>query len=251
MVTLVKSLIAVPDLHYPHADDELVEKVLSLIQMEKFDIIVQLGDVLDFEKLSRFKYDPSKAKSIMVEIAKGRNFFVQARHMAPNSRIIMKCGNHDERLVNFLMDKAPVLLELEDLNVPTLLQLDKSRVEFYDTDEELIIDGLCITHGWHVRAKAGYSAHGALDNCDYRWGISGHTHRAAQVTRFGRTWIESGHLGSKNPKDFKYNKDKRPDWQQAFTVGYLFENSETGERWWDLKLINVYNGTIHFNGRVF
>lgn len=251
MVTLVKSLIAIPDLHYPHADEELVEKVASLIQLEKFDIIVQLGDVLDFEKLSRFKYDPVKAKSIMVEINKGRNFFAMLRKQNPHARIVMKCGNHDERLVNFLMDKAPVLLELEDLDVPTLLQLDKSRVEFYNTEDELLIDGLCITHGWHVRAKAGYSAHGALDICEHKWGISGHTHRAAQVTRFGRTWVESGHMGSKNPKDFKYNKDKRPDWQQAFTVAYLFEDSDTGERWWDLRLVPVNKGSFYYNGRIY
>lgn len=251
MVTLLKSLIAFGDTHFPHEDEVLIDKIHGLTKKQKFDYIIHVGDVFDFQKLGRFRFDPQNTDHLMIEINRGRQFFQTLRKNNPKSRIVIKCGNHDIRLINHIMEKAPYLLELDILSLESVLGLDALKVEFYNEEDPLVLEGdLQITHGWYARAKSGNTGHGHLEASPHRYGICGHTHKAAYISRFGRVWVETGMLGDVQ-KTHHYLKDKPADAAQAFTVGYLLHNDETDETYWNLQLVPVNKGTFIYNGSVY
>lgn len=245
---MIYKALFIPDTHYPIQDNVIIDKLLDqVIPRERPNLIVHLGDLLDFALISRFTTDPRRAIGVGQEIGYAREFFSRLRKKAPRARIIFKEGNHEERLPKFLKSKAAELLGLSELELPELFHCKKNKVEYFDANTTCQIGNLLITHGWHVRGKAGYSAMGALECTDKVCGISGHTHRTAKVSKYNRWWIECGHIGSADPNKWEYMKDKPTDWQRSFAFGYMMEDGT-----WDLNPIWIDNkGEFILNGRQY
>lgn len=244
---ILHKILFIPDTHYPIQDENLVSKILEeVIPREKPSLIVHLGDLVDFKIISRFVNDPRKVVSLQDELELARNFFTRLRKKAPKARIIFKEGNHEERWLTYLKTRARELLGVSELSLNQLFKCKENKVEYYDAHTTLVLDGkLRITHGWYERTQAGYSAMGSLLDTDGVCGISGHTHKLAKVSRGDRWWIESGHIGQRNPDIWEYLKDKPANWQQGFSFGYQYDNGE-----YDINPIWVDSkGNFSLNGR--
>lgn len=117
------------DNHIPYHDRLLMELFIDYGKSVKPDTIVLGGDVIDFYKLSSFCKDPRK-KSIKSEIAETREFLARLRNEFPNTRIIYKEGNHEKRLMTYLFNNSPELVEVLDNAIPTMLHLKDYDIEY-------------------------------------------------------------------------------------------------------------------------
>lgn len=134
------------DTHLPFHDRHAIDLFISLAKKQGVVGIILNGDILDFHSLSRWDKRPD-AHRYADEVKLGREFVRWLRWNLPKARIIYRDGNHEERLLTYLIRKAPELFELDVLNISSLLKFDESGVE-YVTDRRLIRLGhLHVIHG--------------------------------------------------------------------------------------------------------
>jgi len=100
------------------------------------------------------------------------------------------------------------------LKIPTLLELDKHKIEYRDT---FTYNGFLFKHGDITRKFSGYTSRGEFER-ENTSGVSGHTHRLGAyytTKRSGRyIWVESGCLCSLSP-DYIQGV---PDWQHGISL---------------------------------
>lgn len=245
---IISTMLVMPDMHYPFADHTLVKKIVNLHEKKKFNLITFLGDLLENETFSRYERDPRNQHSLEEAIEMVQDLFSAFRKVSKKTRIIVKWGNHDERMVKYAVKNAPELVKANALKyLPELLGLGDYDIESYGYNEKLNLDGLKITHGTLVRELSGYSAHAEIRKAGVCSGISGHTHRLGFVTHRGRSWLECGHLCTTDTSKFIYLADGEADWQQGFAIGRLGQFTN-GERKWFMQPIEVVNGCFVVDG---
>lgn len=105
--------LVLADIHIPYHDDLALACVYDFIdqQQGKIDTVVILGDLIDNYQVSRFSKDPTR-KDIKTEIKQVKQFLTDLRQRLPNTRIIYKQGNHQERLQKYIWESAPKLSNL-------------------------------------------------------------------------------------------------------------------------------------------
>ncbi len=138
------------DTHFPFHDKKTIE--LAIKEALKFKVkgVLLNGDLLDFHQLSRFDKTPDDPRYTS-EIEVGIKFLAWIRYKLPKARIVWKDGNHEERLVSYIINKAPALFGLKALSIPGLLEFDDFGVE-YISDKRVIKAGrLHIVHGHEYR----------------------------------------------------------------------------------------------------
>ena len=235
----------VPDIHYPYHDPAAVAAAERVLRHYKPDLIVLLGDVVDFYELSDFDKNPNREKRLQDELNQADDFFFRLRRDHPTAAIWYKEGNHEKRLQRYLWKYAKGLSSLTCLETSNLLRLPKHDIRFFTTKEKLRFGGAIITHGDRVRQKSGYTAHSMLWDRKMS-GISGHTHRFADVSisADGGTWrwIEAGCLCRLDPE---YVDDKIPDWQQGMVLGTYSARRDR----LDFTMVRVLEGEAYFDGK--
>jgi hypothetical protein len=186
------------DQHCPHHDPGLHEAACQWLRRNKPARGVLLGDLLDFDAVSRHRANPEWATSMQqcidsaYAVLRG---FVQA---SPGTRWQMVSGNHEDRLRNAIIDQLRGVYGLaratdEDeprgdavLSVKHLLRLDELGVEWVGGEGEYahqqikVSPHLAARHGWIVRKGSGTSARATLEHLGYSC-VIGHTHRQSQV----------------------------------------------------------------------
>lgn len=231
--TILDEFFAIPDVHKPIDNKYLLDSIFGAIEERQPSIIVQGGDIANFEKLSRFISDPRRREDLPAVLADIRLFFHELRRIAPKSRIIFKAGNHDVRLYKTLMEKAPALVGMPELEMDAIFGLKAANVEFYGTDDRLIIDGLKITHGTKYSSSGpAYTAMAEMRNAESNLsGLSFHVHDFAKVYARDRFWMVGGFCGSMDPRAHGYLGDTVPAWKAGFTHGYRVQvDSREGGR---------------------
>ncbi len=188
-------VLVASDFHAQYTDKFSMRVLLDTAKRMQPDVIMLNGDVLDLYGLSRFSKDPTAISGVQQEINYVVNgIFKPLREACPNSQIDFGEGNHEWRLVNYLMTDAPGLAGLDCLEFGNLFKLDqfeinlvarkafrkqviKSRSQF----RNFAIYGknaLIVTHG---SATGSNPAKAELE----RWGmagVSGHLHKFSSYT---------------------------------------------------------------------
>jgi predicted phosphodiesterase len=134
------------DVHIPYHNILGVTAYLQWLEKQNPDTILINGDLCDFHGLSRFEKNP-KARNLAGERDATLQFFTVLRRMFPKARIILKLGNHDERLEKFLNVKAPELLDLGELGFESLFKLDNFGIELVGQKRIIRAGDLSILHG--------------------------------------------------------------------------------------------------------
>lgn len=252
-----KTVLNIPDIHFPNHDQRALDVVLAFVKKKKPTKIMLLGDLIDGEQLSSYQ-KVLDTGAIQNELDQSKEFLKELRKAAgKNTEILLKGGNHDNRVKRFLTSKAAELLGLNALKMENLFSLtDKDiNIKWIPYEKRYTEGDVIWTHGWHVRPKSGYSAHAGLEHSGRFNGVSGHTHRLAKVLRtdYGGTpkyWIESGFLGSLNPEDWKYMDDRNADWQQGFSFTHMFYNDNDEFQFSDTDIISIKNGKAVYCGEL-
>jgi predicted phosphodiesterase len=126
-------------------------------------------------------------------------FAGRLREAAPHSRIVWLAGNHEERMVNYIMDNAQSAFGLKVgntppeswpvLSIPFLCRLDEVGVEYlpgYPANKFWINERLRVIHGNRVKSN-GSTAHLYL-NQEKSSVIYGHIHRVEFAMRRFEKW---------------------------------------------------------------
>ena len=226
-----------PDSHGIFADPEAVACSMALMARHRPEVLVLLGDHVDFYALSRFDKDPKRMLCLQDDLDAGHAFVKAARKAAPHARILYLEGNHENRLQRWLHAKGPEVSGLVErlgkgrngsrrqlLSVPYLLGLGDLGVAWVSGGSR-DVGGITFKHGNLVRSKAGATAMAELER-EGTSGASGHTHRichASKTTRGGVFgWWECGCLCDLKPD---YMPGQIPDWQHGVAYGSFAEGS--------------------------
>jgi predicted phosphodiesterase len=138
------------DIHVPYHDEQALGIAIDKCKSEKCNVLLLNGDAMDFYAISHWQRDPRK-RDFILEIERGVELIRHLRSEFPKARIIYKLGNHDERLENYLIDKAPELLGLPCLKLSSLLEFDKCKVEEVRDSRPITLGKLYTIHGHEYR----------------------------------------------------------------------------------------------------
>ncbi len=233
-----------PDAHIPYLDPGAFQTALAFLRFYKPHIVVQLGDLVDFYSLSRFCKDPARLTDLQEELDEARLILGKIRDAAPEAVFYFLRGNHEMRLTKHLWTKAPEFSKLRSLQLDSLLGLKERKIEYVESGV-MQLHGFIIKHGNLVRSRSGYTATGELEKSGTS-GVSGHSHRAAQVYKRNVSgmfsWTEAGCLCDLNPE---YAEGQVLDWIHSIAYG-TFEKE--GNRF-EIHLAPIVKNKIVIAGR--
>jgi predicted phosphodiesterase len=136
----------ISDLHLPYHSDMAIETALEWLSKKKIDTLLINGDAADFYAASKWDKNPERV-GMKRELEMVDQSLTHIRKRFPRNRIIYKAGNHEERWNKFVWAKAPEIWDLNPLQLPELLQLNKHKIEWVEDQRPIMLGKLPILHG--------------------------------------------------------------------------------------------------------
>jgi predicted phosphodiesterase len=171
----------------PFHDEQAIAAALKVIRAVDPDLIVHLGDLLDFASFGKYEQEPGFALTVQPAIDRAHRYLVECATAGPHAKQVLLEGNHDRRLTRAIVNNAMAAFGLRRgnapdewpvLSVPYLLRLDELDVEYvggYPAGIYWINDRLACIHGHKVKSSGSTAA---LVVDDERVStIFGHVHR--------------------------------------------------------------------------
>ena len=150
----VKRLGICNDIHLPYHDKFAVQACFAEFKKRGVDGIYLNGDIMDLEDVSRFEKMPD-GRYLRDEIEVGRSFVKSLRKLFPNIPIYWKDGNHEKRLESYVSSKAPELVKLFGMDIPTQLELSYHDIIHVPEHKVARFGKLWIAHGHELGLKSG------------------------------------------------------------------------------------------------
>lgn len=148
-----KRFIILGDVHAPWVNTKTVQRFHDHLSSQHFDYVIQIGDLYDLYSASKFArtHDLCTPAEELKEAREWAvNFWKQVKKTQKTASCIQLKGNHDERPVKRILEKAPELFSFFDFKKPwefdgvTTQPTQATHIE---------IDGVLFQHGH--RTKAG------------------------------------------------------------------------------------------------
>lgn len=253
------------DQHVPFHSVELHERVLEWLRAEKPDRVMLLGDLLDFDAISRWSPEPEHTAGVQETIDAAYGVLADYRAACPDAEFKMLAGNHEDRLRNSIIKnlgalygirRADMTDEPSVLSTEYLLRLDELGIEYvgsdagsYDHARVRVSDELQGIHGFVARKGSGASALSTLDHLRVST-VQGHTHRASAVYRTQWTidneprTLVAAEAGTLAEIRDGLGHAARPDWQQGFATASVW-----GDGLFSLDLAIFVDGALLWRGR--
>ena len=171
-------ILILSDLHFPYQNNRAIELALDYGKLNKVDCILINGDLIDFANISRHDKD-WRSRSINDEFEAVRTFLKSLRLNFPNTRIIYKHGNHDERWEKFLYVKAPEIFDVADFQLEVLLRLGELKIETVKDKRPIRLGKLTVLHGHELMGMGGVNPARATFTKTLEDTLVGHYHRTS------------------------------------------------------------------------
>jgi hypothetical protein len=265
----------------PFHDEMAIDVALQIMAYVQenygIDVVINLGDFLDLPEHSKYIQEAAFANTTQAAINYGHSFLAKQRAIAPDARLILLEGNHDDRLSLYATRNARASYGLKRatdidgdpvLSVQNLLCLKELGVEFYDkypSQESYIWLGkyLRAMHGNKVRSN-GSTAAAYTNDAPHLSTIFGHIHRIEM--QYKTTFDAEGPIrsvafspgclcrvdGAVPSVNSGVGSDGRPglhfeNWQQG--IGIVWYNEETGR--FSIEAVHIIEGTALYQGLEF
>ena len=150
----IKRLGICSDIHLPYHDKFAVQACFAEFKKRGVDGIYLNGDIMDLEDVSRFEKMPD-GRYLRDEIEVGRSFVKSLRKLFPEIPIYWKDGNHEKRLEAYVASKAPELVKLFGMDIPTQLELAEHNIIHVPEHKVARFGKLWIAHGHELGLKSG------------------------------------------------------------------------------------------------
>lgn len=256
-------------------DEAAIDLALAMVEDIQPDLIVLVGDNLDLPEMGKYRLSPAFIRTTQPAIDYATELMFRIRAAAPNARCVWLAGNHEERLVNYVLDNASAAFGLRQgarpdsfpvLSVPHLCRLEESGVEFlegYPANDFWVNERLRIIHGDRVKSN-GSTAHVYLNNHKTSV-IYGHIHRREYAAKTFVKWEGARTIMAATPgclakcdgavPSTKGGLDLhgRPmtvveDWQQGLAV-VTYEDS--GDHRFFYQQVDIQDGVAMYNGKLY
>ena len=220
------TIIALGDFQIPYEDKEAIAAVMDYIERVRPDKVVLLGDILDFPQLTtkyiKAQFSPEK---LLANLAAAREYINYISGFT--GEVIYIEGNHEARLLNYILEKAPELQALAaaggPLHLASLLGPMPKLTYIEPYGEAWVYNSFVFKHG-DSATKAGAAAKELADEGSS--GMSGHTHRFQVATKTDRggahAWYSVGCLcyteGPNKPPGYRMGAGRVRDQQQGFAT---------------------------------
>jgi len=175
---LDKKLTAIiPDVHIPYQDKQAVELCLQRIREERAGKIVILGDLMDFEAVSRFNRKLDKRAAFEWELRLGRKWIKNLSRRFKGAEIHFLSGNHESRLSKYVVRNCPELSGLPQLALDEILEIPKDWRTYSYNLNAVRVDGVSYTHG------RKFSGNVCMANLKKYMGsvVQGHSHKTSSL----------------------------------------------------------------------
>lgn len=237
------SFVFLTDQHLPYINRPLERATLRYLYEEQPALIVLGGDLGDYGVVSSHRNHP-KYKAMVSHIHDSITAHLhRLRVVCPDAIIVVLPGNHDERLPNYVEDKAPELvgirpgslptddeLPLESLSFRNVWRLDDLGIQLVDETWKLgkfpIAAELTARHGHFTGPN---SEKKALEKYG-RSQLHGHTHTAQMLYRTKhdpldiRVSVSSPVMASVEEDGLGYVPE--PDWTPGITTGHVWDDGD-------------------------
>ena len=254
--------------------DERAMKIGRLICYDlRPDVIVIGGDALDMAAIARFDKDSqhfNAPEAIQVAIDGLSSYLAGLRSDNPKAEIVMLTGNHEQRLIKYVLKNAEKVYGLRRANspeewpvltVPYLLRTDEMDIKWvsgYPANEYRYNDDLTFVHGDKTRSQ-GSSAE--LYSKEYDTNVVfHHVHRIESHTRTTKTgrFITAATFGTLasirgDVPSYGSGVDDRGEivpryenWQQGLGLIAVYPDGYI-----EMHPIHIRNGMARFMGREY
>lgn len=236
------------DHHAPHHDHELHRAAVQWLRDHQPDRIVIVGDLLDYDAVSRHPKNPAWATTLDECVDSGYAIVRAYRVACPDAKIVVLDGNHEDRLRRAVLANLPGAHGVrrartdEDpdpqgvLTTPHLLRFDELHVGWadpgggdYEHAQVKLNERLAARHGWISKRGAGASALATIEHLGFSCYI-GHCHRQGIVESTSHSidgvpqtiiGVEVGTM-ARIRGGLGYASAGRPDWQQGFATATIW-----------------------------
>lgn len=164
------------DIHFGSHDIVALKAAIQGAKREKCINIILNGDVIDAHRLSRHPQEPD-APRFLLELELTRQFLIGLRNEFPDSRIIFKVGNHEDRLQAYLIKNADAVQEL--ITWPSLLKLEELNIDFVESGQFMKVGKTFIAHGHEFKVSGGINPARTLLLKSLSDTVIGHVHRTS------------------------------------------------------------------------
>ena len=258
----------------PFHDERAMSVALQVARDLNPDMIVNLGDFMDFPEWGKFEQTPTFQMTTQATIDRGHKFLAEQKTNAPNAHIVLLSGNHEARLQRSIINNAKAAFGLKRANniegwpvlsVQNLLRIDDLGVEYvdgYPAAEYWINDRIKCIHGHIVRSNGSTAK--AVSDDERVSTIFGHIHRVEMQyktvgVRAGiRTnlafspgclcRIDGAVPSTKSAVDAMGRPVKtHENWQQGFGVVSYIE----GDGEFSVEPVYINEGTAIFRGKKY
>lgn len=176
-----KNILFLTDIHLPYHNIKALELALKYGKENNIDTIWLNGDTLDMFSCSFHEKNPTGA-TIKEEFDTCRAFLSSLRKHFPKATIYFKEGNHERRWKRYLRIKAPEVLQMQEFELPVILEFAKYGVIWIDNETLAKFGNLNVIHGNEFKGGGGVNPARALylrakDNC-----IAGDKHKTGENT---------------------------------------------------------------------
>ncbi len=277
--------VILPDMQigfYRRADDNLepthdpvaIDLSISLVKKLKPQMVVMHGDNLDLPEMGKYRLSPAFGRTTQAAIDYATELVARLREAAPDAEICWLAGNHEERLVNYLLDNAKAAFGLKQggnpegwpvLSVPFLCRFDQYEIKYfpgYPAGQVWINQKLRCIHGTKAKSN-GSTAHQYLAH-EKTSVLYGHVHRREWAEQTREDWdgpktilaASAGCLarvdGAVPSTKGGIDLDGRPltvteNWQQGLAVVTYQE----GDAPFNLELVPIRDGQMMYRGQLW
>ena len=231
----------VGDFHIPFIDKKAVNVMLKIHQHVKPETVIINGDMLDFIELSTFTRDKLDDRPIGRSIRDATNIIKKLQRY---STVIYHVGNHELRLEKYLLNNAPEIKDLINLNDLINNNL-KTNIKFVpmigrDSMASYFDNQLLVGHFNKALKYSGATAKALVERFKINI-VQSHTHRLGTYYTTGSKAIFQGHeAGCLCDLAPKYAQGL--DWQNGFLMAYTPHNIET---------VFIHDGEALYRGKCY
>lgn len=218
--TSIRRLLVLSDIHAPFHDIDALMLAIEYGIDAKPDAVLLNGDTLDFYAVSDHENDPRKVRW-NEELNTCRDLLHMIRTAFPDIPIYFKEGNHEYRMERHLMRHAPVLIGMQEFELPVLLRMGEVGVEYIRNKRMIHAGKLTIGHGDEWKGSGGVSPGRWVGLRAKESVLIGHFHRVSEhidrtIRGDIRGYWSTGCLCELQPAYLPYN-----EWSHGFAVVHL------------------------------
>lgn len=171
--------LVLSDIHVPYHDRTTLELAVAEAKRRGVVGVLLNGDTLDSHEISNHDKDPT-APRYVEEVETGKKLLAWLRAQFPRARLVLKEGNHEERLSRYVMQRAPALFGLDGIDIPGLLHFANVGAEWVSDKRVITLGKLCVVHGHEYRGGGGVNPARWLYLRARYVSMCGHFHRSSE-----------------------------------------------------------------------